>query len=196
MTESRLSALRVVLYEPQDYVNIAATIRAMKNMGVSQLRLVRPIEWDPWRLEGIAHGTNDLIEKIETFPDIEDAVADSVRVFAFTARRRAAKYRIMEPREAAVELLQQAEHGPVSILFGREDTGLPNDALDRAHAVVTIPPTHLASINLAPAVLTVLSELPPAAADEIPLLASAPKVASPLPAEELELFFEDLTRAL
>src|ERR1041384_2659546 len=166
MTESRLSQVRVVLYEPQDYVNIAATVRAMKNMGTSQLRLVRPVEWDPWRLEGIAHGTNDLIEKIETYPDVEDAIADSVRVFAFTARRRAAKFRIIEPREAALELLQYAEKGPVSILFGREDTGLPNDALDRAHAVVTIPTTNHASINLAPAVLIALYELHLAAGED------------------------------
>ena len=196
MTESRLNAVRVVLYEPQDYVNIAATVRAMKNMGVSQLRLVRPVDWDPWRLEGIAHGTNDLIDQIETFPDVEDAVADSVRVFAFTARRRAAKYRIIEPREAAIELLQHAEHGPVSILFGREDTGLPNDALDRAHAVVTIPTTDHASINLAQAVLIALYELHLAAGDATRVLPPARKEAPPPTAEELELFYEDLTKAL
>src|SRR3954470_9388355 len=126
MTESRLAAVRVVLYEPQDHVNIAAAIRAMKNMGVSQMRLVRPVEYDPWRLEGIAHGTQDLIEAIEVFPDIEDAVADSVRVFAFTARRRAAKFRIIDAHQAAAELLTFASQGPVSILFGREDSGLPN----------------------------------------------------------------------
>src|ERR1044071_1720243 len=104
MTESRLNAVRVVLYEPQDHVNIAATIRAMKNMGVSQLRLIRPVEYDPYRLEGIAHGTQDLIDTIRTYPDVDDAVADSVRVFAFTARRRAAKFRIVDAKEAAQEV--------------------------------------------------------------------------------------------
>jgi TrmH family RNA methyltransferase len=196
MPESRLSAVRVVLYEPQDYVNIAATIRAMKNMGVSRLRLVRPIDWDPWRLEGIAHGTNDLIEKIETYPDVEDAVADSVRVLAFTARRRAAKFRIIEPREAANELLEHAAHGPVSILFGREDTGLPNDAIERAHSVVTIPTTDHASINLAQAVLIALYELHLAAGDATRVLPPARKETPPPTAEELELFYEDVTRAL
>lgn len=195
-SETKLSAVRVVLYEPQDYVNIAATIRAMKNMGVSQLRLIRPVDWDPWRLEGIAHGTQDLIDRIETFPDVEDAIADSVRVFAFTARRRAAKFRIIEPREAAAELLQHAAHGPVSLLFGREDTGLPNDALDRAHAVVTIPTTDHASINLAQAVLIGLYELHLAAGDATRQLPPARKEAPPPTAEELELFFEDAARAL
>src|SRR3954462_14821427 len=196
MTESRLNAVRVVLYEPQDYVNIAATIRAMKNMGVSQLRLVRPVDWDPWRLQGIAPGTNGPIEKTETYPDVEDAVADSVRVFAFTARRRAAKYRIIEPREAAAALLQNADLGPVTVLFGREDTGLQNDALERAHAVVTIPTTNHASINLAQAVLIALYELHLTAGDATRTLPPARKEAPPPTAEELELFFEDAARAL
>jgi TrmH family RNA methyltransferase len=196
MSESKLSAVRVVLYEPQDHINIAATIRAMKNMGVSQLRLVRPVEWDPWRVEGIAHGTKDLIDRIETFPDAEDAVADSVRVFAFTARRRAAKFRIIEPKEAAVELLQHAEQGPVSIVFGREDTGLPNDVIERAHAVVTIPTTDHASINLAQAVLIALYELHLAAGDATRVLPPARKEAPPPTADELELFYEDAAKAL
>jgi TrmH family RNA methyltransferase len=119
-----------------------------------------------------------------------------VRVFAFTARRRAAKYRIVEPREAAIELLQHAEHGPVSILFGREDTGLPNDALDRAHAVVTIPTTDHASINLAQAVLIALYELHLVAGDATRVLPPARKEAPPPTAEELEMFFEDAARAL
>lgn len=196
MSESRLSAVRVVLYEPQDHVNIAATVRAMKNMGVSQLRLIRPVEYDPWRLEGIAHGTQDLIDSIEIFPDVEDAVADSVRVFAFTARRRAAKFRIIDAKAAAAELLNAAADGPVSILFGREDSGLPNDALERAHAVVTIPTTDHASINLAQAVLIALYELHIAAGDATRVLPPARKEAPPPTAEELELFYEDAAKAL
>src|ERR1043165_9851787 len=101
MPEPRLDAVRVVLYEPQDHVNITATVRAMKNMGVKHLRLVRPVEYDAYRLEGIAHGTNDLIEAIQTFPDIEDAVADSVKVFAFTARRRGARFRLRSEEDTS-----------------------------------------------------------------------------------------------
>jgi TrmH family RNA methyltransferase len=196
MPESRLSAVRVVLYEPQDHVNIAATVRAMKNMGISQLRLVRPVEYDPWRLEGIAHGTQDLIDAIEIYPDIEDAVADSVRVFAFTARRRAAKFRIIDPVQAASEALSFAADGPISLLFGREDSGLPNDAIERAHAVVSIPTTEHSSINLAQAVLIALYELHLAAGDVTRVLPPARKEAPPPTAEELELFYEDLGRAL
>jgi len=46
MTDSVLAQVHVVLYEPQNPINIAAVVRAMKNMGVSSLRLVRPVEYD------------------------------------------------------------------------------------------------------------------------------------------------------
>ena len=57
MSSSVLSRFRIILYEPQDPVNIAGTIRAMKNMGFGRLYLVRPVEYDAYRLEGIAHDT-------------------------------------------------------------------------------------------------------------------------------------------
>ncbi|HEY9227760.1 MAG TPA: TrmH family RNA methyltransferase, partial [Gemmatimonadaceae bacterium] len=94
MSESLLASVVVVLYESQDPVNIAATIRAMKNMGLSRLRLVRPVDYEVVRLEGIAHGTMDLIERIEHFDTFDAAVADCIRVVGFTARRRAAKLRV------------------------------------------------------------------------------------------------------
>src|SRR3954454_22914727 len=108
MPESLLGAVIVVLYEPQDPVNIAATIRAMKNMGVYRLRLVRPVAYEVVRLEGIAHGTMDIIERIERFESFDDAVADCVRVVGFTARRRGAKWRFIDPRTSAQELLESA----------------------------------------------------------------------------------------
>ena len=193
---SPLDAVRVVLYEPQDPVNIAATVRAMKNMGVSTLRLVRPVAYDPWRLEGIAHDTGDIVERIEAFDDLPSALAGCVRVAGFTARRREAKREVVRPREAAVELLGFAADGPVAVLFGREDTGLPNDALDQAHVVVTIPTTAHASLNLAQAVLVALYELHLAAGDRTRRILPARKSAPAASHEQFEMYFADAERAL
>src|SRR6476646_9614675 len=148
MTESLLDSVVVVLYEPLDPVNIGATVRAMKNMGVHRLRLIRPVVYDVQRIEGIAHGTMDVIQRIERFETFDEAVSDCVYTAAFTARRRSAKIRLVEPREAARELLDAAPDGLVAIIFGREDNGLPNDVLDRVHVTVTIPTTNHASLNL------------------------------------------------
>ena len=196
MTESLLSSVVVVLYEPQDPVNIAATVRAMKNMGASRIRLVRPVAYEPVRLEGIAHGTMDLIERIERFDDFDAAVADCVHVVGFTARRRSAKLRVIDPKTAAAELLDAAPEGPVAAVFGREDNGLPNQVLDRVQATVTIPTTNHASLNLGQAVLLALYELHLAASDATRTLAPPRKDAPPPTQEQYEQFFKDAADAL
>src|SRR5438045_5908173 len=98
MSESSLASVAIVLFEPQDPVNIAATVRAMKNMGVSRLRLVRPVPYEAHRLEGIAHGTMDLIERIENYDSFDAAVADCIRNLGFTELRRAATRRRIDPK--------------------------------------------------------------------------------------------------
>ena len=196
MPESLLANVIVVLYEPLDPVNIAGTVRAMKNMGVGTLRLVRPVEYDPVRLEGIAHGTMDLIERIERYDDFDPAIADCIRAVGFTARRRAAKWRVIDPKQAAAELLEESPNGKVAVVFGREDSGLPNEILDRLHAAVTIPTTDHASLNLAQAVLIGLYELHLGAADATRELAPPRKAAPPPNAEQLEQFFADASRGL
>ena len=188
--------MRVILYEPQDPVNIAATVRAMKNMGCSDLYLVRSVEYDPWRLEGIAHDTADIIGRIRNCDSIEQALEGVVRVAGFTARRRAAKRDVTTPRSASIDLLEFARSGSVSIMFGREDKGLPNEILDRAHVLVTIPTTDHASLNLAQAVLIALYELHLTAADATRTLAPPRKDAPPATAEEYEQLFADTERAL
>ena len=193
---SRLSAVAVVLHEPQDPVNIAATVRAMKNMGVSDLRLVRPVAYEAHRLEGIAHGTRDLIETIKHYDTFDDAVADCVYLAGFTARRRAAKWRVIAPKQAAEELLSAAENGGVALVFGREDSGLPNEILDRVHTTVVIPTTQHSSMNLAQAVLIALYELHLASGDATRAIAP-PRKDSPAATEaQLEQYFSDVQRSL
>ena len=96
----------------------------------------------------------------------------------------------------AVELLEWAERGPVALLFGREDHGLPNDALDRAHLMVTIPTSTHASINLAQAVLVALYELHVAAGDATRPMGRHRRHAPAATAEQYELTFADAERSL
>jgi len=189
MTETRLDNCCIVLYEPQDPVNIAAVVRAMKNMGVHALRLVNPVEYDSTRIEGVAHGTRDLVGAIRHFSTLDEALADCVRIAGFTARRRAAKRQMLEPRAAAQDLIRHAEHGMTAMLFGREDKGLPNAALDRAHVIVTIPTTEHASLNLAQAVVIALYEMHLAAPEASRTLAPPRKDAPPATAEQYERLF-------
>ena len=150
----------IVLDEPQDVVNIAGVTRAMLNMGLSRLRLVRPMDFDPYRIQGIAHRSADLIAGVELHDTLEGAVKDAVWVVGTSARPRTANQNYLRPREVALQLVRRAASGTVCVLFGREDRGLTNEALDLCHAVAIIPTVpEYWSLNLAQAFLLVAYEL-------------------------------------
>ena len=184
------------MVEPRDPVNIAAVVRGMKNMGVGQLRLVRPVAYNPSSIQRVAHGTADVVARIQHFGGLDEALADCVRVAAFTARRRAAKRLVVDVRTAVAELLAFAQEGPVAIVFGREDHGLANADVDRGQVVVTIPTTDHASLNLAQAVLVALYELHVAAGAASRVLAPPRKDAPAATQAERERFYLDVEAAL
>jgi TrmH family RNA methyltransferase len=189
--------IAVVLLEPQDLVNIAHVVRALKNFGFQDLRLVSPREYDAYRVEGIAHQTQDLLARVRRFDRVEEALADCVHVVGFTSRGRTAKRNQQRPRAAAAEILTHAEAGPVALLFGREDKGLPNEALDRCHRVVTIPTDPgYASLNLAHAVVLMLYELALARGDERRPFKTPRRESPPATVADLERLFADVEAAL
>ena len=196
MDELPLARVRVVLYEPQDPVNIGTTVRAMKNMGVGSLHLVRPKAFDPAGIERVAHDTEDIVRQIVLHDSADRALADCVLVAAFTARRRAAKRAVISAREAASRLIAGAAGGFVALVFGREDRGLPNEMLDRAQLIVTIPTTRYASLNLAQAVLLALYELHLGVPEASRRLGAPRKDAPPPSDEERERACADARRAL
>ena len=187
----------VVLHEPQDLVNIAHVARALKNFGFRDLRLVSPREYDPYRVEGIAHQTQDVLARVVRFDRLEDALLDCVHVVGFTARGRTAKRNLQRPREAAAEIFTQADAGPTALLYGREDKGLPNEALDLCHRVVTMP-TNPAypSLNLAHAVVLMLYELALARGDEDRPFKAPRREGPPATVNDLERLFADAEAAL
>ena len=189
--------ITVVLDQPQELVNIAHVVRAMKNFGVKDLVLVRPVEFDTWRIEGIAHRTSDVIKRIKVVERLEDALADSVYVAGFTARGRTAKRNARRPREAAAEIQELGKDAGIALLFGREDKGLDNEALDLCHRVVTIPTEpDYPSLNLAHAVTLMLYELALARGAEARPLKSPRRQAGPASVAQLEQLFAAAEEAL
>jgi TrmH family RNA methyltransferase len=189
----------VVLNETQDLVNIAGAVRAMMNMGIRRLRLVRPVEYDAYRIAGIAHGSEPVLERVEFFDTLRDAIADASHVVGTSARRRTATFVWQHPRDAAPDILALAGAGggPVALVFGREDKGLSNEDLDLCDRVLTVPtdPRH-SSLNLAQAVLLVCYELWLAGPGAAAALPRARKSAPPAAAEEMLSLFEQVERAL
>ena len=190
-------SLIVVLDQPQDLVNIAHVVRGMKNFGFKDLRLVQPREYDAYRVEGVAHQTADVLARVRTCASLGEALADCVHVVGLTARGRTAKRNLQRPREAATEIAALAEDGLVALLFGREDRGLSNEALDRCNRVVTIPSEgSYPSLNLGHAAIIMLYELALARGAADRPFKEPRRTSEPAAAEELERLFADIERAL
>jgi TrmH family RNA methyltransferase len=187
----------LVLVGPRDIVNIAGAVRLAKNFGIEQMRLVQPEMFDPWRIEGIAHNTADLVSRITLHETLAEATADCTFLAALTARERTAKRTVLRPRAAAAELAARSTEGPVALIAGREDRGLTNEELDHCHALVTIPTgAGHRSLNLAQAVGILCYEVWLARTGEGMPVKPPRHAAPPAPSARLELLFRDWERAL
>ena len=148
----------IVLIDPQLGDNIGSTARAMLNFGLTDLRLVRPRDgWPNPRAVAMAAGASEVLEKAKVFERTIDAVADLDLVFATTARERDLSKTVLTPNRAAEQLTKHSIKGGKSgVLFGPERSGLVNDDVVLADAVITVTLNpEFSSLNLAQAVLLI-----------------------------------------
>ena len=148
----------IILVEPQLGENIGAAARAMLNCGLTRLRIVRPRDgWPNPRAFAAASGADSVVEAAEIYDSTSAAIADLNYVLATTARLRDMVKTILTPEAAAQELhARAASEQRTGILFGPERTGLMNDDIPLADAVVTIPVNPaFSSLNLAQGVLLI-----------------------------------------
>ncbi len=191
----------VILVRPQLAVNIGMCARAMANFALDDLRLVNPREgWprsDDYRdvAYSAAAGATALLDAARVFDSVEAAVADCHRVYASTARERGQMKAVMTP-SVAMAAIVAAEGAKHAILFGPERTGLDNDEVAIADAIVTFPcnPAY-ASLNLAQAVLICGYEWFKAAHGDAPPPPTIPRAVSPPAQREMLLAFFDYLEA-
>jgi tRNA/rRNA methyltransferase len=181
----------VVLVAPQLGENIGAAARAMLNFGLADLRLVAPRDgWPNEAARANASGADQVIDGAHVFETPADAVADLSLVLATTARPRDMTKDVLAPAEAAAALREASARGErAGLLFGRESTGLDNDALALADALVMAPCNPgFASLNLAMAVLLVAYEWFKAGAGAPARGPSSPRPRAATKAELMGLF--------
>lgn len=152
--------IRFVLVEPSHPGNIGAVARAMKNMGLRELTLVRPRDFPHAEATARASGADDLLGQAKVAGSLAEGLEGCGFVVATTSRERDHNYRILEVREAARRVVEEAERGPVAVMFGAERMGLTNADIDVAHALIRIPgnPEYL-SLNVAMAAQIVAYEI-------------------------------------
>lgn len=156
-----LHGLEVVLVKTRFPENIGMAARACVNMGCPTLRLVDPERWDREKARPLATPKGqDILERIEVFPDVLPAVGESALVLGATARVGGWRQALLSPQQAAREAAAVLACGErVSIVFGPEDRGLNNEEITHCHRLVTIPTDPSASsLNLAQAVLLLAYE--------------------------------------
>lgn len=156
-----LRNIHTVLVRPMYGGNIGSVCRALKNMGLSSLRLVAPRETVDWNeARKMALSAHDILEARQEFPDLPSAVADCVQVACTSGLPGLYRAHAYTPREWAPVFLGSAEHHPVALVFGTEDNGLNNDELALGTQIIRIPSSpNYASLNLAQAVMVCVYEL-------------------------------------
>ena len=197
--ESDRSGPAIILVEPQLAENIGTAARAMANFGLSDLRIVHPRDgWPNERARAAASGAV-LVERVTVFASLQAAIADLSFLYATTARQREIPKEVHGPREAVARLRARAPTGAgTGILFGRERTGLTNEEVSVADAVLTLPvDPSFASVNVAQSVLIIAYEwrLSGLAAEGAGLPFGGPSD-PPASKEDLIGFFDHLEAAL
>ena len=147
----------IILTRPQMGENIGAAARAMLNFGLTELRLVAPRDgWPNPRAVAMASGAaGRVLDRARVFPTLAEAMEGITFAFATTARGRELTKPVLTPAAAAAHARAEiGQGGRVAFIFGPERTGLENDDIARANAILTVPVNpDFPSLNLAQAVL-------------------------------------------
>ena len=193
----------IILVRPQLAENIGMAARAMGNFGLRDMRLVAPRDGWPQKSRlkkgavQAASGAGDILAEARLFESVEAAIADRHFVYATTARGREMVKPVLAPEGALRDVASRILAGQgVGILFGPERTGLANDEVALADAILTFPANpRFSSLNLAQAVLLVGYEWTRQEPGAVPLPASGAR-AFPAKRETLNAFFGYIEKEL
>lgn len=155
-----LDKISVVLIGTSHPGNIGSAARAMKVMGLTNLVLVDPAcEIDAKSL-ALAAGAADVVTNAKIVKTLDEAIADCGLVIGASARPRTLDWPMLDPREMGVKAVIEGQKHPIALVFGRENSGLTNDELQKCHFHVFIPANpDYSSLNLAMAVQTLSYEI-------------------------------------
>ena len=186
--------IRIVLVEPSHPGNIGAVARAMKNMALDQLVLVKPKLFPHSDAIARASGADDVLANARVVDSVREALAGCGFVAATTSRDRDQYFRVADVRDAAERLVVESRRSPAAVLFGAERTGLTNEDLEAAHILIRIPANEAyLSLNLAMAVQLVTYEIFRARGVTVETAPGAAPMAAP---EDMERMYVHLAQVL
>jgi len=169
----------------------------MANFGLSQLRLVKPVQgWPNERAKVMAAGADRVLDAAVLYDSLADAIGDCTFVVATTARMHDQSKPVVSAEAAAKEMAPRIAAGETAALvFGRERSGLENDEVGQADRILTLPVNPaFASLNLGQAVIIVAYEWFKLTGSGMPF-ATAER-SPPAQKEQLAAFFTNLEKEL
>ena len=190
------SKVRIVMVETTHPGNIGAAARAMKNMFLSRLYLVRPKVFPSAEATARASGADDLLAEATVCDSLDEALVGCRRVYGASARLRSLPWPLVDARQCGQEVAAEVEQGEVALVFGREHSGLTNTELERCNYLVHIPTNpDFSSLNVAAAVqlLAYETHMALAGGTAAPSVEAADEAAA---AQDLERFYVHLEQTL
>ncbi len=156
LEENFMESPIIILVAPQLGENIGMSARAMHNCNFSKLRLVAPRDsWPNPQAIATSVGATHLLDQAEIFTDLQAAIKDCHYIVALTARLRVRalpRYNLVQASDAIRK--EMARGKQTALLFGPERSGLDNDSLCCANAVLHMELNpDFPSLNLSQAVL-------------------------------------------
>jgi TrmH family RNA methyltransferase len=144
------SLVRIVLIDPSHPGNIGSVARAMKNMALTDLVLVRPRSFPHAEAVALAAGADDILTNARIVDSVADAIGDCAFIAGTTSRPRSYYWEFTTPRDVAGRIVALPEANRAALLFGSERYGLATEDLNHCNVLVRIPANpDYCSLNLA-----------------------------------------------
>lgn len=152
--------LVVVLVEPETPGNVGFTARTLANFGVEELRIVGPDPREDYQAQIFSVHAHHILDSASIFEDLKSAIEDTDVAWAATARS-GGNHNVTRAYVPLRELPDPTKlDGRISLVFGRESSGLTNEEIGLCDLSFTIPTSEdYPSMNLSHAVAVVLYHL-------------------------------------
>jgi tRNA/rRNA methyltransferase len=133
----------------------------MKNMGVSHLRLVNPVDYrDDDQQRKLGYRSQEIIENSVVFDSLRSAVKDISLVFIATSKEGKWKKDFYHPPDAAKIIIDRIETEKIAVVFGREDSGVTIEEALLGNYFISIPSAvSYPSLNLSQAVMVTVYDI-------------------------------------
>ena len=183
-----IEKISIILTRPKYPENIGAAARAMCSMGLKQLIVVAPLNFDKIKINKMAtHFAEDIVDNIILYDELKLAIQNHTYIIGSTARIGKKRKSHNNPRQIAEKIISISQNNKVAIIFGPEDKGLSNEDLKYCHELFYIPNSGFSSINLSQAVMIMCYEI--LLVDYIKKNISLPRLATSF---ELEGMYDNL----